>query len=35
MARYGGYLLASILSVWTVILAVVIMTWLRERKFFS
>ena len=32
MGKYHGYLLASILSVWVVLLTYVLRTWLRERK---
>jgi hypothetical protein len=32
MLKYHGFLLASIISVWAVILAFVLRTWLRERK---
>ncbi len=35
MPKYGGYLLATIISIWAVIGTVFIMTWLKERKFFS
>ena len=32
MYKYGGYLLATILSVWTVISYLFISTWLKERN---
>ena len=32
MAKYHGFLLACILSVWAVVLAYFFRTWLRERK---
>lgn len=32
MYRYHGFFLASIISVWVMILAFVLRTWLRERK---
>ena len=35
MYNYGGYLLASILVVWTVVVSLVLASWLRERKYFS
>ncbi len=35
MPKYHGYLLACIISVWVVVLAYVLRTWLRERKVLS
>ena len=35
MLKYHGYLLACIISVWIVVLAYVLRTWLRERKIIS
>ncbi len=35
MLNYHGYLLACIISVWIVVLAYGLRTWLRERKIIS
>ena len=33
MYKYGGYLLATIISVWGVVGFIAVSTWLKERNF--
>jgi len=34
MYKYHGFLLACIITVWVLVLAYLLRTWLRERKIF-